>query len=74
MWEYVAADVRIAEALNVSVDYLVLEGASADPCEGALRPPLQGLDLGERLGQLDEDDRTAVLRSVNGLLAKERLR
>ncbi|GAC1541232.1 MAG: hypothetical protein NVS3B12_28680 [Acidimicrobiales bacterium] len=67
----VAAVVRLAEALNVSVDYLVVEGAP--------RRPLQGpdLDLGERLadlGQLDEDDRSAVLRIVEGLLAKNRVK
>ena len=67
----VAAVVRLAEALNVSVDYLVVEGAPRRPLPGP------DLDLGERLadlGQLDEDDRTAVLRIVDGLLAKNRVK
>lgn len=65
------AVLRFAEALDVSVDYLVLESAP--------RRPLQGpdLDLGERLadlGHLDEDDRAAVLHIVDGLLAKNRVK
>ena len=62
----VAAIVRLAEA--------VTSPSTTSSSRPPLRRPLQGpdLDLGERLadlGQLDEDDRAAVLCIVDGLLA-----
>lgn len=66
-----AAIVRLAEALDVSIDYLVIDGAA--------RHPLTGPDhtLGQRLadlGALDEADRDAVLQILDGLIAKNRVR
>jgi transcriptional regulator with XRE-family HTH domain len=68
----VDALVRLAEALGVSVDYLVREGAP--------RRPLNGPELGvlaERLvdlAELDEEDRVLVAGVVDGLVARRRLK
>lgn len=66
------AVVRLADVLEVSVDYLVREGVP--------RHVLDGLDLGplgEHLGdlaELSEEDRSALLNVLDGLVAKSRLK
>ena len=62
---------RIAEVLNVSLDYLVIENAP--------RRPLHITDNGiaERLGVLDEltaEDRAALLNVLDALVAKTRMK
>jgi len=66
-----AAAVRLAEALDVSVDYLVIEGASRRPLTDADSTLAQHL---AELGALDEADRDAVLHIIDGLIAKNRVR
>ena len=61
----------IAEALNVSLDYLVIEGQP--------RRPLHVADhgLAERLAglsELDPEDRASLLRVLDALLTKHRVR
>lgn len=63
--------VRIAEVLNVSLDYLVVEGVA--------RRPLHVADhgLGERLvaiGELDDGDRTSLLNVFDALITKSRVK
>ncbi len=65
------AAVRIAEALNVSLDYLAIENVP--------RRPLHVADhgLAERLAQLselDDDDRQNLLHMLDALLTRTRLR
>lgn len=63
--------VRIAEALDVSLDYLAIDGVPRRP----LRVEDHG--LAERLGQLaelDEDDRQNLLHMLDALLSRKRLR
>ena len=68
----VDALVRLADALEVSVDYLVRDSAP--------RRPLNGPELGalsERLvdlAELDEEDRVLVAGVVDGLVARRRLK
>lgn len=68
----VEALVRLADALQVSVDYLVRDGAP--------RRPLNGPELGvlsERLvdlAELDDEDRLLVAGVVDGLVARRRLK
>jgi transcriptional regulator with XRE-family HTH domain len=62
---------RLAEVLDVSIDYLVIEGMA--------RRPLHVVDhgLGERLGLLAEltaEDRSALLNVLDALVAKNRLK
>lgn len=66
-----AAAVRIAEALDVSVDYLVIEGASRRSLTDA--DSTLAARLAE-LGALDDADRDAVLHIIDGLIAKNRVR
>lgn len=68
----VEALVRLADALEVSVDYLVREGS---PRKALLGPEL-GV-LSERLvelAELDEEDRALVAGVVDGLVARRRLK
>jgi transcriptional regulator with XRE-family HTH domain len=63
--------IRIAQALNVSLDYLAIEDVP--------RRPLHIADhgLAERLGQLaelDDDDRQSLLHMLDALLTRKRLR
>jgi transcriptional regulator with XRE-family HTH domain len=65
------AVVRIAEVLNVSIDYLAIEDAP--------RRPLHVADHGvaERLGVLDEltdEDRASLLNVLDALVAKTRMK
>lgn len=67
----VDALVRIAEVLNISVDYLVIDNAP--------RRPLHVSDHGiaERLGVLDEltdEDRASLLNVLDALVAKTRMK
>jgi transcriptional regulator with XRE-family HTH domain len=62
---------RMAEVLNVSLDYLVIEGVE--------RRPLHVADtgLGERLGvigELSAEDRAALLSVLDALVTKSRLK
>lgn len=62
---------RIAEALDVSLDYLVFD----DVPRRALHAPENA--LGDRLavvGELDDDDMGALRNVIDGLVAKRRLR
>ena len=63
-----AAAVRLAEALDVSVDYLVIEGASRRSLTDA--DSTLAARLAE-LGALDDTDRDAVLHIIYGLIAKK---
>jgi transcriptional regulator with XRE-family HTH domain len=63
--------IRIAQALNVSLDYLAIEDIP--------RRPLHIADhgLAQRLGQLaelDDDDRQSLLHMLDALLTRKRLR
>ena len=63
--------VRIAEALDVSLDYLLVDDIP--------RRPLHTPDhhLGERfnhLEELDEEDLSSLLNHLDGLIAKKRLK
>jgi transcriptional regulator with XRE-family HTH domain len=63
--------VRLAEALDVSLDYLAIDNTP--------RRPLHVADhgLAERLGQLaelDDDDRQSLLHMLDALLTRKRLR
>lgn len=63
--------IRLATALDVSIDYLLIEGAP--------RQPLTTLDptLAEHvtaIAELDDEDRTAILRILDGLITKNRIR
>lgn len=65
------AIVRIAEALDVSCDYLLVDNAPRRP----FRSPED--TLGHRLAGLDEltpDDLTALTHMLDALVAKNRLR
>lgn len=67
----IPALVRLAEALDTSIDYLVIDDAPRRPLQGA------DLHLAERiieLGQLDDTDRQAVLHIIEGLIAKNRVK
>ena len=63
--------IRLAQALNVSLDYLAIDNIP--------RRPLHIADhgLGDRLGQLaelDDDDRQSLLHMLDALLTRKRLR
>ncbi len=63
--------IRLAEALDASCDYLLIDGAP--------RQPLTTTDatIAERISQLatlDPDDRDAILHILDGLIAKNRVR
>ena len=65
------AVVRIAEAFNVSLDYLLVETVPRRPLHAAEH------SLGDRLavvGELSDEDLGALLNVVDGLVAKSRLR
>ena len=67
----IPALIRLAEALNVTIDYLIIEGAPRRPLDDA------NTELADRLhqlGQLDPDDRNAILHILDGLIAKNRVR
>ncbi len=66
-----AAAVRLAEALDVSVDYPVIERASRRSLTDA--DSTLAARLAE-LGTLDDTDRDAVLHIIDGLIAKNRVR
>lgn len=62
--------VRLAQALNVSLDYLAIDNTP--------RRPLRIADhgLAERLSQLaelDDDDRQSLLHTLDALLTRKRL-
>lgn len=63
--------VKLAEALDVSCDHLLIDAAPRRP----FAPPDH--HLGDRLAQLDEltdEDRTALLHMLDALIAKNRVR
>ncbi len=63
--------VKLAETFDVSLDYLLVEGAARRP----LHAPDHG--LGDRLalvGELDDNDRSSLLNVLDGLVAKRRLK
>jgi transcriptional regulator with XRE-family HTH domain len=63
--------VKLAEAFDVSADYLLIDGAARRP----LRAPVDL--LGERLAQLDQltaDDRAALIHILDHMLANNRAR
>jgi transcriptional regulator with XRE-family HTH domain len=65
------AVVRLAEVLDVSLDYLLIEGVP----RRALHMPDHS--LGERfnhLEELDEQDLSSLLNHLDGLVAKKRLK
>ncbi|HTZ85566.1 MAG TPA: helix-turn-helix transcriptional regulator [Solirubrobacteraceae bacterium] len=64
--------VRLADVLEVSVDYLVREGVPRRSLDGVDLGPL-GEHLGD-LAELSEDDRAALLRVLDGLVARSRLK
>jgi len=67
----IAALIRIAETLDVSIDYLVIEGAprrALTTTDAAVATRIAQLD------QLDPDDRNAILHILDGLIAKNRVR
>jgi transcriptional regulator with XRE-family HTH domain len=62
--------VRLAQALDVTIDYLAIDGAP--------RQPFTATDpaIAERIGALealDPEDRDAINRIIDGLLAKTRV-
>ena len=64
--------VRLADALEVSVDYLVREDAPRRNLDGA-----QLGVLGQRLGdfeELSDEDRASLISVLDGFLAKSRLK
>jgi len=65
------AAVRLAEALDVSLDYLAIENIPRRPLH------VDDRGLAERLAQLselDDDDRDAFLRVLDAFLTRKRLR
>ena len=67
----VDALVRIAEALDVSVDYLLIDDAARRPLHVA------DADLAARLAdlaELSEDDRASLLHMLDALVTKNRLK
>lgn len=63
--------VRLAEAFNVSVDYLVIDNAPRRPLHG----PDHGLDDRlDALATLDDDDRQAITHIIDGLIARDRVK
>jgi transcriptional regulator with XRE-family HTH domain len=60
--------IRLAEAFDVSCDYLVVDGAPRRP----FRSPEDG--LGGRLGALGDHDRQLVLSFIDALVTKTRLK
>jgi transcriptional regulator with XRE-family HTH domain len=64
------ATIRIAEALNISLDYLAIDDIPRRPLH------VDDHGLGERLAQLselDEDDRTSLLRVLDAMITRTRL-
>jgi transcriptional regulator with XRE-family HTH domain len=64
------ATIRIAEALNVSLDYLAIEDIPRRPLH------IEDHGLSQRLSQLselDEDDRQSLLRVLDAFLTRKRL-
>jgi transcriptional regulator with XRE-family HTH domain len=64
------ATIRIAEALNVSLDYLAIEDIPRRPLH------IEDHGLSQRLAQLselDEDDRQSLLRVLDAFLTRKRL-
>jgi transcriptional regulator with XRE-family HTH domain len=67
----ITALIRLAETLNVTVDYLIIEGAPRRPLDDA------NTELADRihqLGQLDPDDQQAILHILDGLITKNVVR
>lgn len=62
--------VKLAQALDVSVDYLLIEDAPRQPLR--FRDPELTSRL-QALAQLSKADRDALLRVIDGLLTKQRL-
>jgi transcriptional regulator with XRE-family HTH domain len=67
----IPALIRLAEALNVTIDYLIIEGAPRHPLDDANTELANRL---HQLGQLDPDDRNAILHILDGLITKNRVR
>lgn len=63
--------VRLAQSLDVSVDYLVIDTAPRRPLTG---PDHELADRVADLANLDPDDRDAILHILDGLIAKNRVR
>lgn len=68
----VDALVKLADALEVTVDYLVREGVPRQNLDGHELGALGGR-LAE-LSELSDEDRAALLNVLDGLLAKSRLK
>jgi transcriptional regulator with XRE-family HTH domain len=63
--------VRLAEALNISIDYLLIDGVPRRP----LHTPEHALgDQFARVGELDDDDIASLLHMLDALVAKKRLK
>jgi transcriptional regulator with XRE-family HTH domain len=65
------AIVRIAEAFNVSIDYLLVDGVPRRPLHSAEH------SLGDHLahvGELSSEDLAALVSVLDGLVAKNRLK
>ena len=65
------AVIRLAEALDVSTDYLLIDSAPRRPLSG---PDHELADRVADLAALDPDDRDAILHILDGLIAKNRVR
>jgi transcriptional regulator with XRE-family HTH domain len=65
------AIVRIAEALNISIDHLLIDDIPRRPLHAAVH------NLGDRLaalGELSDDDLASLLHMLDAVVAKNRLR
>lgn len=63
--------IRLAEALDVSTDYLLIDTAPRRPLAG---PDHELADRVADLAALDPADRDAILHILDGLIAKNRVR
>jgi transcriptional regulator with XRE-family HTH domain len=65
------AAIRIAEALNVSLDHLAIENVPRRPLHVADHGLAQRL---AQLSELDDNDRQSLLHMLDALLTRQRLR
>ena len=63
--------IRLAEVMNVSIDYLVIEGACRRPLHMADHGIAERLAVLEELG---EEDRVSLLNVLDALVAKTRMK
>lgn len=62
------AIVRIAEALNISIDHLLIDDIPLRPLHAAEH------NLRDRLGELSSEDLNSLLHMLDALVAKNRLK